>query len=190
MDFSVDSTGTSILLKDLTLASGSQMLIPHNINTIQAIANGTEIKIMVKDGAKILIESLPVNAVSINGTLVNSVLANAVTELNNLFTNTLSFASQGNAVTAFAISGDDLTLTLADSTSYTVDITTLGVDTNSFVASGALSGTDLVLTMSDASTVTIDVTNMINGSTMSAVNDCMVSYLTVLTLTHLLHQTI
>ena len=171
MDFSVDSTGTSILLKDLTLASGSQMLIPHNINTIQAIANGTEIKIMVKDGAKILIESLPVNAVSINGTLVNSVLANAVTELNNLFTNTLSFASQGNAVTAFAISGDDLTLTLADSTSYTVDITTLGVDTNSFVASGALSGTDLVLTMSDASTVTIDVTNMINGSTMSAVND-------------------
>ena len=171
MDFSVDSTGTSILLKDLTLASGSQMLIPHNINTIQAIANGTEIKIMVKDGAKILIESLPVSAVSINGTLVNSVLANAVTELNNLFTNTLSFASQGNAVTAFAISGDDLTLTLADSTSYTVDITTLGVDTNSFVASGALSGTDLVLTMSDASTVTIDVTNMINGSTMSAVND-------------------
>ena len=171
MDFSVDSTGTSILLKDLTLASGSQMLIPHNINTIQAIANGTEIKIMVKDGAKILIESLPVSGVSINGTLVNSVLANAVTELNNLFTNTLSFASQGNAVTAFAISGDDLTLTLADSTSYTVDITTLGVDTNSFVASGALSGTDLVLTMSDASTVTIDVTNMINGSTMSAVND-------------------
>jgi len=171
MDFSVDSTGGSILLKDLTLAVGSQMLIPHNINTIQAIANGTEIKIMVKDGAKILIESLPVSAVSINGTLVNSVLANAVTELNNLFTNTLSFASQGNAVTSFVMSGDDLTLTLADSTSYTVDITTLGVDTNSFVASGTISGTDLILTMSDASTVTIDVTNMINGSTMSAVND-------------------
>ena len=171
MDFSVDSTGTSILLKDLTLAVGSQMLIPHNINTIQAIANGTEIKIMVKDGAKILIESLPVSAVSINGTLVNSVLANAVTELNNLFTNTLSFASQGNAVTNFVISGNDLTLTLSDATSFTVDITTLGVDTNNFVSSGVISGTDLVLTMSDASTVTIDVANMINGATMSAVND-------------------
>jgi hypothetical protein len=32
MDFSIDSTGSSILLKDLSLAVGSQMLIPHNIN--------------------------------------------------------------------------------------------------------------------------------------------------------------
>jgi len=171
MDFSVDSTGSSILLKDLSLAVGSQMLIPHNINTIQAIANGTEIKIMVKDGAKILIESLPVSAVSINGSLVNSVLNTAVTELNNLFTNTLSFASQGNPVTGFLLSEDNLTISLADATSYTVDISTLGVDTNSFVASGAIVGSDLVLTMSDGSTVTIDATNMINGSTMSAVND-------------------
>ena len=199
MDFSVDSTGASILLKDLSLPAGSQMLIPHNINTIQAIANGTEIKIMVKDGAKILIphnintiqaiangteikimvkdgakiliESLPVSAVSINGTLVNSVLNNAVTELNNLFTNTLSFASQGNPVTGFLLSENNLTISLADATSYTVDISTLGVDTNSFVASGAIVGSDLVLTMSDGSTVTIDATNMINGSTLTATND-------------------
>ena len=171
MDFSVDSTGTSILLKDLSLAAGSQMLIPHNINTIQAIANGTEIKIMVKDGAKILIESLPVSAVSINGSFVNSVLNTAVTELNNLFTNTLSFASQGNPVTGFTLSGNDLTLALADATSYTVDVTTLGVDTNKFVTSGALNGTDLILTLNDASTVTIDATNMINGSTLTATND-------------------
>ena len=79
MDFSIDATGTSVLLKDLSLADGSQMLIPHNINTIQAVANGTEIQIKVKDGAKILIESLPVNATSINGYFVNSVLNNAVT---------------------------------------------------------------------------------------------------------------
>ena len=171
MDFSVDSTGTSILLKDLSLAAGSQMLIPHNINTIQAIANGTEIKIMVKDGAKILIESLPVSAVSINGSFVNSVLADAVTELNNLFTNTQSFASQGNPVTGFTLSGNDLTLALADATSYTVDVTTIGVDTNKFVTSGALNGTDLILTLSDASTVTIDAANMINGSTLTATND-------------------
>ncbi len=171
MDFSVDSTGTSILLKDLSLAAGSQMLIPHNINTIQAIANGTEIKIMVKDGAKILVESLPVSAVSINGSFVNSVLNTAVTELNNLFTNTLSFASQGNPVTGFTLSGNDLTLALADATSYTVDVTTIGVDTNKFVTSGALNGTDLILTLNDASTVTIDASNMINGSTLTATND-------------------
>ena len=179
MDFSVDSTGTSILLKDLSLAVGSQMLIPHNINTIQAIANGTEIKIMVKDGAKILIESLPVSAVSINGSLVNSVLNTAVTELNNLFTNTLSFASQGNPVTGFTLSGNDLTLALADATSYTVDVTTLGVDTNKFVASGALSGNIITLTMDDATSVFVDVAGLavdndttivsgsVSGNTMS-----------------------
>ena len=160
MDFSVDPTGTSILLKDLSLAAGSQMLIPHNINTIQAIANGTEIKIMVKDGAKVLIESLPVNAVSINGSFVNSVLNTAVTELNNLFTNTLSFASQGNPVTGFTLSGNDLTLALADATSYTVDVTTLGVDTNKFVASGALSGNIITLTMDDATSVFVDVAGL------------------------------
>jgi hypothetical protein len=179
MDFSVDSTGTSILLKDLSLAVGSQLLIPHNINTIQAIANGTEIKIMVKDGAKILIESLPVNAVSINGSFVNSVLADAVTELNNLFTNTQSFASQGNPVTGFTLSGNDLTLALADATSYTVDVTSLGVDTNKFVASGALNGNIITLTMDDATSVFVDVAGLavdndttivsgsVSGNTMS-----------------------
>ena len=183
MDFSVDSTGTSILLKDLSLAAGSQMLIPHNINTIQAIANGTEIKIMVKDGAKVLIESLPVSAVSINGSFVNSVLNNAVTELNNLFTNTLSFASQGNAVTGFTLSGNDLTLALADATSYTVDVTTLGVDTNKFVQSGALNGSIITLTMDDATSVFVDVAGLavdndttivsgsVAGNTMSLTTD-------------------
>ena len=172
MDFSVDSTGSSILLKDLSLATGEELLIPHPINTIQAIANGTEIKIMVKDGAKVLIESLPVNAVSINGTLVNSVLNTAVTELNNLFTNTLSFASQGNPVTGLTLSGNNLTLALADATSYTVDVTTLGVDTNRHVISGEVVGTDLILTMNDGlNPITVDVSNMISGSTMSATND-------------------
>ena len=183
MDFSIDSTGTSVLLKDLSLADGSQMLIPHNINTIQAVANGTEIQIKVKDGAKILIESLPVNATSINGSFVNSVLNSAVTELNNLFTNTLSFASQGNAVTGFTLSGNDLTLALADATSYTVDVTTLGVDTNKFVASGALSGNIITLTMDDATSVFVDVAGLavdndttivsgsVSGNTMSLTTD-------------------
>ena len=168
MDFSVDATGVSILLKDLSLPEGEKLLIPHNINTLEAVADGTDIKIKVKGGSKVIIESLPVNATSINGSFVNSVLNNAVTELNNLFTNTLSFASQGNPVTGVVLSGDDLTTTLQDGTSYTVDVTTLGVDTNNFVSSGAIVGTNLVLTMSDASEVTIDATNLINGSTTFA----------------------
>ena len=171
MDFSVDATGTSILLKDLSLATGEELLIPYAINTLQAIAVGTEIQIKVKGGAKIIIESIPVSAVSINGSFVNAILNSAVTELNNLFTNTLSFASQGNPVLNVLLSDNNLTIILTDLTSFSVDITSLGVDTNRHVSSGAIVGTDLILTMNDGiNPITVDVSNMINGSTMSATN--------------------
>ena len=160
MDFGVDATGVSILLRDLSLPAGEQMLIPHNINTLEAVANGTTIQIKAKDGAKVIIEALPVSGASIDGVFVNSVLNSAVTELNNLFTNGLSFASQGNPVTGLVLSGNDLTVTLSDGVSYTADVTTLGVDTNNFVASGTLNGTDLTLTMEDATTVTIDASSL------------------------------
>jgi len=160
MDFSIDATGTSILLKDLSLPVGEQMLIPHNVNTLQAVANGTTIQIRVKDGAKIVIESLPVNACSVNGRFVNAILNSAVAELNNLFTNTLSFANQGNPVLNVLLSEQYLTVILADLTSFSVDITTLGVDTNNFVASGVANGTDITLTMDDATTVVIDATGL------------------------------
>ena len=160
MDFSVDSTGTSILLKDLSLATGEELLIPHPINTLQAIAVGTNIQIKVKGGAKVIIESLPVNAVSVNGNFVNAILNSAVAELNNLFTNTLSFANQGNPVLNVLLSEQYLTVILSDLTSFSVDITTLGVDTNNFVVSGVANGTDITLTMGDATTVVIDATGL------------------------------
>ena len=165
MDFGLDSTGSTILLKDLTLGT-DDLLVPHAINTLEAIANGTEIQIKIKDGAKVIVESLPVSAVSIDGSFVNSVLNQAVVQLNAIFTNVAGFSSggSGNPVTSFVLSGDDLTLGLDDSTSFTVDVTTLGVDENKFVSSGALSGSNLILTMSDSTEVTIDATNMINGS--------------------------
>ena len=159
MDFGLDSTGSTILLKDLSLGADS-LLVPHAVNTLEAIANGTEIQIKVKGGAKIIVESLPVNAVSINGSFVNSILNQAVVQLNEVFTNTSGFASDDTFVNGFTLSGDDLTLTLNDSTSYTVDITSLGVDTNNFVASGTLSGSDLILTMDDATTVTVDASGL------------------------------
>jgi len=160
MDFSVDDTGVNILLKDTSLAADAQLLIPHNINTLQAVATGTTIQIKQKGGAKVIVESLPVNATSINGTFVNAVLNSAVLELNNLFTNALSFASQGNPVSAFALAGNNLTLTLTDATSYTVDVTTLGVDTDNFVSSAELSGTTITLTMDDATSVLIPVASL------------------------------
>ena len=159
MDFGLDSTGSTILLKDLTLGANS-LLVPHAVNTLEAIANGTEIQIKIKGGAKVIVESLPVNAVSINGAFVNSVLNQAVVQLNAIFTNTAGFASDDTFVNSFTLSGNDLTLGLNDGVSYTVDVTSLGVDENNFVASGSLSGTDLTLTMTDSSTVTVDVTGL------------------------------
>ena len=171
MDFGLDSTGSTILLRDLSLGSNG-LLVPHAVNTLEATANGSEIQIKIKDGAKIIVESLPVSAVSINGSFVNSVLNEAIIQLNAIFTNISGFSSggSGNPVTSFVLSGDDLTLGLDDGTSFTVDVTTLGVDENKFVSSGALSGSNLILTMSDSSEVTIDASNMINGSSGLASN--------------------
>ena len=159
MDFGLDATGSTILLRDLSLGA-ENLLVPHAVNTLEAVANGTEIKIKIKGGAKIIIESLPVNAVSIDGSFVNSVLNQAVVQLNAIFTNTAGFISPDTFVSGFTLSGYDLTLSLNDGVSYTVDVTTLGVDENNFVASGSLSGSDLILTMDDATTVTVDATSL------------------------------
>jgi len=171
MDFGLDSTGSTILLRDLSLGAES-LLQPHAVNTLEAIANGTAIKIKSKGGAKVIVESLPVSAVSIDGAFVNSVLNQAVVQLNAIFTNTAGFSGSGggNDVTNFVLSGNDLTISLTDGTSYTVDVTTLGVDENKFVNSGAINGSNLELTMSDSSIITIDASNMINGSSGLASN--------------------
>jgi hypothetical protein len=159
MDFGLDSTGSTILLRDLSLGANS-LLVPHAVNTLEAIANGTEIQIKIKGGAKIIVESLPVNAVSINGAFVNSVLNQAVVQLNEIFTNTAGFINTDTFVDSFTLVGNDLTLGLNDGVSYTVDVTSLGVDENNFVASGSLSGSDLTLTMADATTVVIDASSL------------------------------
>ena len=159
MDFGLDSTGSTVLLRDLSLGANS-LLVPHAVNTIEAVANGTEIQIKIKGGVKILVESMPVNAISIDGSFVNSVLNQAVVQLNAIFTNTAGFASDDTFVDSFTLSGNDLTLGLNDGVSYTVDVTTLGVDENNFVASGTLSGSDLILTMDDATTVTVDASSL------------------------------
>ena len=170
MDFGLDSTGSTILLRDLSLGADS-LLQPHAVNTLEAVAEGTTIKIKAKGGAKVIAESLPVNAVSIDGVFVNSVLNQAVVQLNAIFTNTAGFASGGgNDVTNFTLSNNDLTITLSDGTSYTVDVTTLGVSTDKFVVSGVVSGSNLILTMDDATEITIDASNMINGSSGLATN--------------------
>ena len=170
MDFGLDSTGSTILLRDISLGADS-FLQPHAVNTLEAIADGSTIKIKTKGGAKVIVESLPVSGASVDGTAVNAVLNLAVVQLNNLFTNTAAFVTDNTFVSGFVMSGNDLTLTLNDGVSYTVDVTSLGVDTNKFVSSGLVNGSDIILTMSDASEITIDASNMITGATLSATND-------------------
>ena len=169
MDFGLDSTGSTILLRDLSLSSDT-LLEPHAVNTLEAVANGTTIKIKHKDGQKVIVESLPVNATSINGSFVNSILNQAIIQLNGVFTNTSGFASADTFVNSFTLSGDDLTLGLNDGTSYTVDVTSLGVDENKFVTNATLNGNIVTFTMNDATSVFLDASalNIDNDTTITS----------------------
>jgi len=163
-NFSVTNTG-NVIIKDGV--SGTP-LNPYFVNDLQALAHGSDIKIVLKGTRKIQF-TVPVSGCSIGNSMVNSVLALALVQLNDLLTNTAGFASGGNPVTDFYLSGNDLVIILQDGTSYTADVTTLGVDENKFVEDFELVGSNLVLTMNDGVTThTVSVSNMINGSTLPA----------------------
>lgn len=84
LNFKQDNTGTSVLFVD---PISGNVLQSHDINSIQAVTNGTDIKIQFTGGHKVLIDSLDLESTYINGTLVTQVLATAITELNALFVN-------------------------------------------------------------------------------------------------------
>lgn len=171
-DFNVTNTG-NVLIKE---GPNGSVLNPYFVNELQAIAKGSEIAILLKGSKKIQF-TVPVSGCSINGIMVNSVLNLALEQINNILENTSGFASNGNPVTDFNLIGNDLTITLQDNTSFTVDVTTLGVDENKFVSSGQLNGSNLELTMNDSSIITIDASNMVNGSQLPAIsNDWFIAY--------------
>ena len=159
MDFGLDSTGSTILLRDLSLGSDN-VIESHAVNTLEAVASGTDIKIKVNDGAKVVATALSVSSTSINGSFVNSVLNQAVVQLNAIFTNTAGFASVDKFVNSFSLVGDDLTLGLNDGTSFTSDVTTFGVDENKFVSSATLNGNIITLTMNDSTSLLIDAASL------------------------------
>ena len=170
MDFGLDAIGSTILLRDLSLGNNS-LLIPEHVNTLEAIAEGDSIKIKAKGGARVIAKCLPVGGVSINGSYVNSVLNLAVVQLNNVFSNTVGLTSSGgNPVANVVVFEDNLTIILEDGTSFTNELTNLGVHTDKFVESGIASGTNIILTMDDGTPIIIDAQNMINGSSSLASN--------------------
>lgn len=155
LDFRLDDTGTNVIT-----STGSTFFI----NQLRAVADSTEITIQARNGSSLYYYGVPVANITIDGVAVSSVQATAVNSLNGLFTKTQAFITSDLSIQSGSVSGSTLTLTMSDSSTIDVDVTSLSVDSDDYTASGAISGTDLVLTMQSGSTVTIDVTNLLNGA--------------------------
>jgi len=84
MNFVQDATVTTILFKDVTTGN---ILRAEAINSIQAVANGVDIRIQRTGGEEIFIDALDITTTYIDGVLVSAVLATAKIELNTLFAN-------------------------------------------------------------------------------------------------------
>lgn len=84
MNFEQDATLTSILFMN---PIGGDILISFDINTIEAVANGTDIRIQLTGGHKVLVDRLDLESVYIDTVLVTQVLATAIIEINALFVN-------------------------------------------------------------------------------------------------------
>ena len=99
MDFSDNPHSEDVLFSDPV---SGDVLQPHPYGFLQAIGNddGTTIKIKVKDGSKIFIESLPVTGATVAGVAVNADQALAVNELNAVFQQTGGSTGQAPSITS------------------------------------------------------------------------------------------
>lgn len=115
MDFSIDDTGTTVILSDAVTGAA---LINYPVNTIKAIAEDVGIRVVLDDGDKIYINQLNVAQTYIDGVLVTQTLATAVNELNALFQNSgTSTGNVPNITSSLAISlveGQTLNYELTD----------------------------------------------------------------------------
>ncbi len=84
MNFVQDATLTTILFKGVI---GGDILRTEAINSIEAVANGVDIRIQRTGGVEILIDTLDISKTYIDGSLVTQVLVTAIVELNTLFAN-------------------------------------------------------------------------------------------------------
>ena len=120
MNFVQDATATTILFKDYT--SGN-VLSSQPINSMEAVANGTTIRIQRSGGEEILIDGLDLTTTYINGVAVTAVLATALAEFYALFAHA---GSIGNAPTLTSPSVINLTF------SFTLNYVLTGTDTVSY----------------------------------------------------------
>jgi hypothetical protein len=85
IDFTVDNSGSAVKFFDVATAT---LVDYYLVNTIEAVQNGTGIKIQTEAGYKVLINKLDLATTYINGVQVTQILATAIQDLNNLFSNT------------------------------------------------------------------------------------------------------
>ena len=86
LNFATDDTNTNIIFYDYLT---NEALKPFFINELKAIDNGNGgIEIYIKDGIKTYVKDLDITKTYIDTVLVSSFLADAVNELNSLFSNT------------------------------------------------------------------------------------------------------
>ncbi len=71
-----------------------------------------------------------------------------------------------NTVVSAVLNGNTITFTREDSTTFSLDVTGLYDNVNTYVVSGSVIGTDLTLTMNDASTVSVDVSSLIDDTNL------------------------
>jgi len=128
MNFVQDATVTTILFKDVTTGN---ILRAEPINSIQAVANGVDIRIQRTGGEEIFIDALDITTTYIDGVLVSAVLATALAELNALFAN---------------VGGVGNPPTITGGASRTINLT------YSFTLNLAITGTDIVALTLDLST--------------------------------------
>lgn len=97
MDFSVDETGTTVVLSD---PNTGVALINYPVNTIKAIEEDVGIRVVLDDGDKIYINQLDIAQTYVEGVLVTQTLTDAINELNTLFQNSGTTGSQSPVITS------------------------------------------------------------------------------------------
>jgi len=175
-DFSVTNTGNVVIREGVD----GNVLNPYSVNELQAVAYGSEIRVMLKDSDKIQFQ-VPVSGCTIDGFYVNSVLNTAVTEINGILTNTQGFSGGGDPVVAFPLSGNFLSIVLDSGAQFTRDVREFAVDTDLSVADGGHTTDpatkEIILMMTDQTTRRVSIANLVPGSTLNAItSNWFVSY--------------
>tara|TARA_R100000655_G_scaffold2992_6_gene11244 strand:- start:3838 stop:5778 length:1941 start_codon:yes stop_codon:yes gene_type:complete len=135
-----DSTLTNIAFKDVTTTN---ILRTDPINTVEAVVNGSAIKIQEKGGDTVIINALDITTTYIDGVLVTTPVATAVTELNTYFANAGGLVGNLPVITSTSTilltAGNNINHTVTGTNIVSVDF---DISTTGTVPAGNITQTD------------------------------------------------